>query len=165
MPFVPAISKPPAGPRRGGRVFVAVALVFLATPAVFTTPGAVNAAAYLFGAGRHDTFTGYAYSKQCNGSNCATTTRGTLGSTGQDVTWPGRLPLARSAPVRDPVWAFPSFRFVAGVPDALVQIGLGLFFDALFGLVAFASLIRKAAARAGRPRIPGPAEPFPSGAR
>jgi hypothetical protein len=154
MPFAPAAALPAErAPRhRASWVFGTIVVLFLLAPAAFTAPRQVNAVAYLAGAGRPDTFTGYSYGRECRGSSCTTTTEGTLASTGQAITWPGAVPLGQGVPVRDPVWNLQSPRLAEGVPDALVGVALGLFFDTI-ALLALAACARRLIARirAGRP--------------
>ncbi len=135
---------------RGSWVLGTIAVLFLLSPAVFTLPRQVNAVAYLAGAGHPDSFIGYRYGRQCSQNSCTATTLGTLDSTGLGITWPGTVPLGKPVPVRDPVWRLGSLRLVDSVPDALVGVGLGLFFDAiaLSALAVFAVRARKLMAHA-----------------
>jgi hypothetical protein len=153
MPFVPAATVPGQHPhrRRASRILGTAALLFLLAPAVFVTPRAVNAAAWLAGAGRPDAFTGLSYGSQCSGGSCATVTGGTLASTGQRVTWPGRVPLGKPVPVRDPLWDVMHPRFDEGTGDALAGAALGLFFDAI-AVSALAVAAVRARARTARTR-------------
>ncbi|MGH3250619.1 MAG: hypothetical protein ACRDOI_31045 [Trebonia sp.] len=132
MPFVPAVTssahQPPSGP--ASRAFVAIVLLILLAPAAFLLPRQVDAVAWLAGAGRADTFTGYSYGKSCGSTSCTTVTDGVLASTGQEVTWPGQVPLGKPVALRDPVWNL-NGRLDETVPDAIVGVGLGLFFDAI----------------------------------
>jgi hypothetical protein len=145
MPFVPAVTssvhQPPHSPT--GRVFVAIAALVLLAPVVFLAPRQVNAVAWLAGAGRPDTFTGYTYGKSCSNTGCATVTYGVLASTGQAVTWPGRVPPGEPVALRDPVWNLDG-RLDETVGDAIVGIVLGLFFDgiAVAALAAYAVRVR-----------------------
>jgi hypothetical protein len=161
MPFVSAVTLPADREphRRTDRLWATIALLFLLAPAAFTLPRAVNAAAWLAGAGRPDTFTGYSYGTQCAGSNCQTVTYGTQASTGQVITWPGRAPLGKPEHFRDPVWNPMSPRTDESVPDALVGVALGLVFDAvaLTALAVFTVRARRHAAHGRTPR------PYPAG--
>jgi len=168
MPFVPAVTLPAdregegerESRRRATRLWGTIALLFLLAPAVFMLPREVNAAAWLAGAGRSDTFTGSAYGTQCAGGSCATVTYGTQASTGRVITWPGRVPLGQPEHFRDPVWNLMSPRADETVPDAFVGVALGLVFDAVAvgALAVFTVRARRRAARgrAPHPEVPGP---------
>jgi hypothetical protein len=158
MPFVPAATLPDdhAPRRRAGWVFGTVVLLFLLAPAVFLLPRQVNAVAWLVGAGRPDTFTGLSYGSQCSSGSCATVTDGILASTGEVITWPGRVPLGKPVPVRDPLWDVLHPRPDEGTGDALVGVALGLFFDTvgISALAVAAVRARKLLARASHSRAP-----------
>jgi hypothetical protein len=143
MPFAPAVTSPTDRvPRRDSAwLWGTLVLLFLLAPAVFTVPRQVNAVAWLAGAGRPDTFTGY--------SHVTDGTIGTIASTNQVISWPARVPLNRPVSFRDPVWGFMSPRLDETIPDALVGVALGLVFDsiALIALIVFAARARKRAAR------------------
>jgi hypothetical protein len=149
MPFAPAVALPADRPssRRTSRIFAAIALLFLLVPAAASLPREVNAVAWLAGAGHADAFTGYAHGVSCNGSSCGDVTYGTLTSTGQDIAWPGSIPLGKPVHFRDPVWDFRSPRLDETLPDAFVGAVLGVVFDAI-GLIPLAVFtIRSARAR------------------
>ena len=137
-------------------------MLFLLAPAVFMLPREVNAAAWLAGAGRSDTFTGSAYGTQCAGGSCATVTYGAQASTGRVITWPGRVPLGRPEHFRDPVWNLMSPRADETVPDAFVGVALGLVFDAVAigALTVFTVRARRRAVAAApsAPTSPGPSK-------
>jgi hypothetical protein len=133
-----------------------LALLILVPPAVFTTPRAVNSAAWLAGAGRPDTWTsGGAYDTQRGNTGCSPITYGTLASTGQVITWPGRVPNGVAVHFREPVWNVMSPR-PETVPGAVVSVALGLFFEALavLALAVFTFHVVRAVQRAGRDAVP-----------
>jgi hypothetical protein len=136
MPFAPAVTsgtrQPPSA--RARKITAAIAAVILLAPVVFLLPRQVNAVAWLAGAGRPDTFTGAVYGSSCSSTGCATVTYGLLASTGQVVTWPARVPLGKPVALRDPVWDLQS-RMDETVGDAVVGVGLGLFFDGIAAAV------------------------------
>jgi hypothetical protein len=92
VPFVPAATLPEDRPysRRATWIFTTIVVLFLAAPVVALLPGQVNSVAWLTGAGRPDTFTGYVYGENCGRDSCTTVTYGTLASTGQGIAWPAR---------------------------------------------------------------------------
>ena len=147
MLFAPAATLPAAREPRPRTVWLwgTLILLFLTAPALFTVPRQVNAVAWLAGAGRPDTFTGYRYGGQCPGSSCQAVTYGIMASTNQVITWPSRVPLNRPVPFRDPLWSLMSPRIDETVPDALVGVALGLVFDtiALVALARFATRTRR----------------------
>jgi hypothetical protein len=157
MPYVSATAIPPERePRRTDWLWGVLGLLILVTPAVFTTPAAVNSAAWLVGAGRPDTFTsGGVYDTRC-GSGCSPVTYGTLASTGQVITWPGHIPDGTAVHFREPVWNVMSPRRPETTGDALVWIALGLFFEAVavLSLAVFAVHVVRAVRRAGRAAVP-----------
>jgi hypothetical protein len=151
MPFVPAVTSSAHQPSRGrtSRGVAAVVLLILLAPAVFLLPRQVNAAAWLAGDGRADTFTGYSYARSCSSTGCTTATEGVLASTGQEITWTGRVPLGKPVAVRDPVWDLLRPRFDETAPDAVIGLLLGLSFDA----IALAALAVYAARARGGTRF------------
>jgi hypothetical protein len=136
--------------RRAHRYATAGLLVAWMCLAVFTLPDAVDAAAYLAGAGGHGTFTADYSNESCSyGTNgtisvCSTTTYGYLDPGHVSALWPGEV--SGSFPVRTPLWTWGIGRLllidgVMAVIESLIVgfIDLGLVFVAYRGYRAWRS--------------------------
>jgi hypothetical protein len=124
----------------GSWVFGIVMLAAMTAIAVDVLPAEVNSVAYLAGAENRTTFNPVSYTQFCGPRvGCSTETKGYLADSGEEVTWPGQVPLTQPLPVRVPLWAFGTGRsLIYGDPTAIVNILVGLFFDALAAMLVYA---------------------------
>jgi hypothetical protein len=122
----------------------------------------VNSWAYVVGAEHHDTFNPVSYRQACGGlpsrtgGGCRIVTEGYLSNSGGDVTWASQVPLDHPFSVRDPLWAWGTWRNVdayTGDGSAIPTIVAGLFFDGVTLLLLYALVV------IGSP--PGPSRPSP----
>lgn len=127
----------------GSWVFGMVMLAAMTTIAVAVLPAEVNSVAYLAGAESRTTFNPVSYAQSCGPRvGCSTLTKGYLASSGQNVTWPGQVSLTQPITVRAPFWAFGTGRsLIFGDSTAIVDILVGLFFDALAAMMVYAFVV------------------------
>lgn len=127
----------------GSWVFGMVMLAAMTTIAVAVLPAEVNSVAYLAGAESRTTFNPVSYAQSCGPRvGCSTLTKGYLASNGQNVTWPGQVSLTQPITVRAPFWAFGTGRsLIFGDSTAIVDILVGLFFDALAAMMVYAFVV------------------------